>query len=97
MYNASLEVLGGPCRQLGGGHDNELSAKVENILGSRTKVLEKVHNITREEGGALDGRRKDDNIMVLPVDKGRVTVVMGKQSYRDKCQELLNDGKTYQS
>ena len=50
MYNASLEVLGGPCRQLGGGHDNELSAKVENILGRRMKVMEKVHNITREEG-----------------------------------------------
>ena len=27
-----------------------------------------------------------------PVDKGRVTVVIDKQSSLDKCQELLKDG-----
>ena len=57
--------------------------------------MEKVQNITREEREALDGLRKDDKIMVLPADKGRVTVVMDKQSYLDKCQELLKDEKTY--
>ena len=34
--------------------------------------------------------------MVLPVDKGKVTIVMDKQSYLDKYQELLKYGKTYQ-
>ena len=37
------------CRQLGGGDANELRDKVMNILGWGEKVLEKVHNITREE------------------------------------------------
>ena len=83
------------CRQLGGGDANELRSKVVTILGWGEKVLEKVQNITREEREALDGLRKDDNIMVLPADKGRVTVVMDKQSYLDKCQELLRDEKTY--
>ena len=59
---------------------NELRAKVVNILGRGEKIFEKVHNITvtREEREALDGLRKDDKIMVLPADKGRVTVVMDK-------------------
>ena len=83
------------CRQLGGGDANELRAKVVNILGRGETVLEKVHNITREEREALDGLRKDDKIIVLPADKGRVTVVMDKQSYLDKCQGLLKDEKIY--
>ena len=58
--------------------------------------MEKVHNIITEEREALDGLRKDEKIIVLPADKGRVTVVMDKQSYVDKCQELLGDGKPYQ-
>ena len=33
--------------------------------------------------------------MVLPADKGRMTVVMDRQSYLDKCQELLKDEKSY--
>ena len=30
-------------------------------------------------------------------DKGRVTVVMDKQNYLDKCQDLLKDKKTYKN
>ena len=83
------------CRQLGGGDANELRAKVVKILGRGEKVLEKAHGITREEREALDGLRKDKKIMLLPAYKGRVTVVMDKQTYLDKCRELLKDGKTY--
>ena len=34
--------------------------------------------------------------MILPADKGQVTVVMNKKEYNEKCQHLLGDGKTYQ-
>ena len=85
------------CRQLGGGDTNKLRAKVVNILGRGEKVLEKVHNITRERRReALNGVRKDEKIMTLPADKGRGTVVMDKEHYLDKYQERLKDGKTYQ-
>ena len=56
--------------------------------------MEKVHNITREEREALDGLIKNNRIMLLTADKGRVTVVIDKQSYLDKCQELLKNEKT---
>ena len=82
-------------RQLGGGDANELRSKVVNIVGRGEKFLEKDHNITKEEKEALDGLSKDDTIMVLPADKGRVIVVIDKQSYLDKCQELLKYEKTY--
>ena len=55
-----------------------------------------MHNIIREEREALTDLRKDDKIMVFAADKRRVTVVMDKQSYLDKCRELLNDGERYQ-
>ena len=37
----------------------------------------------------------DETITVLPADKGRVTVVMKKEEYREKCRLLLEDSKTY--
>ena len=33
--------------------------------------------------------------MVLPADKGRVTVVMNTEEYYQKCEALLSDSKTY--
>ena len=91
-----VTVTESACRQLGWSDTNELSINVVNILGWGAKVLGKIPNITREERMALDGLRKDDKIIVLRMDKGRVTVVMDKQSYPDKCKNLLKDDKTYQ-
>ena len=54
---------------------------------------------TKEEWNVIDtfvkDENKDENIMVLPADKGRVTVVM-KEKYVEKCNLLLKDEKTYQ-
>ena len=33
--------------------------------------------------------------MILPADKGRVTVVMDKKDYHDKMDTLVNDKQTY--
>ena len=40
--------------------------------------------------------KKDDSIMILPSDKGRVTVVLNKDDYCEKYNELLRDEKTFQ-
>ena len=39
--------------------------------------------------------KKNDLIMTLPVDKGRVTVVMNKVDYNKKRKQPLRDEKTY--
>ena len=33
--------------------------------------------------------------MVLPADKGLLTMVMKKEDYLEKCNNLLKDDKTY--
>ena len=40
--------------------------------------------------------KTDENIVILPADKGRVTVVMDKTDYYDKMDALVNDKQTYQ-
>ena len=34
--------------------------------------------------------------MILPADKGRVTVAMDKTDYHDKIDKLVNDKQTYE-
>ena len=64
------------------------------ILDRKDTVKEQ--NITNEEFEGIDKLKKDETIMILPADKGRVKVVMNKKEYEEKCQQLLEDSKTYQ-
>ena len=53
-------------------------------------------NLTKDERQALKRLKTDENIVILPADKGRVTVVMDKTDYYDKMDALVNDKQTYQ-
>ena len=57
------------------------------------KVLKKVHlprpNISRREREAIDQLRKDKNRVILAVDKGVSMVVMDRDDYNNKAEELL--------
>ena len=75
------------CRSLNNGDANELRSKVVNILNKNEKVKEQ--NVGKDEWDAIDNLRKDDSIIVLPADKGRVTVVMNKKDYLKNCEDLL--------
>ena len=39
--------------------------------------------------------KSDDEVIILPADKGRMTVVMNKSDYIDKANNLLQDSMTY--
>ena len=52
-------------------------------------------NITQEEQIALEGLAKDNDIVIVPADKGRCVVVLDDKNYTEKCQDLLNGDKTY--
>ena len=45
---------------------------------------------------ALKRLKNDDNIVILPADKGRVTLVMDKTDYFDKMDALVSDKQTYE-
>ena len=47
--------------------------------------------MTKDERQALKRLKTDENIVILPADKGRVTVVMDKTDYYDKMDTLVND------
>ena len=49
-------------------------------------------NITREMKQALKGLKEDKNIMILPADKGRASVVLDKNTYDDELKALIEKG-----
>ena len=69
----------------------------------RSRVGSTVHSVsirdtslTTVEKQALKRLKHDKNIVILPADKGRVTVVMDKTDYYDKMDALINDKQTYE-
>ena len=72
----------------------ELLLRVINVkYGYFTSLLFKTMASTFQ---ALKRLRNDDGIVILPADKGRVTVVMNNTDYHDKMDELDNDKQTYE-
>ena len=52
--------------------------------------------MTKDEQQALKRLKNDNNIVILPADKARVTVVMDKTDYFGKMDALVNDKQTYE-
>ncbi len=52
-------------------------------------------NLIREERKTITKLSKDKDIMILPADKARATVVIDKEQHHRKVMELLDDYKTF--
>ena len=52
-------------------------------------------NITRQEREALKSLRENEDILVLPADKGRVTVVVDKREYDAAIVSMISNTTTY--
>ena len=52
-------------------------------------------NLPMKEMRAMKVLMKDQSIMILPDDKGRATVILDAEDYKDKMQQLLSNW-TYQ-
>ena len=86
----------------------ELVAKIETVLaGMPTEEADTIHadlssvicrtqaqkpNCTRNQIAALKSLQQNDNIIILPADKGRATVILNKEDYIRKCNEHLENG-----
>ena len=86
----------------------ELVAKIETVLaGMPTEEANTIHadlssvirrtqapkpNCTRNLIAALKSLQQNDNIIILPADKGRATVILNKEDYIRKCNEHLENG-----
>ncbi|BHF83210.1 hypothetical protein SprV_0802635200 [Sparganum proliferum] len=51
--------------------------------------------IPSAEVKAIRELKRDDEIVIVPADKGRATVVLDKSEYVAKAQQLLNDNQSY--
>jgi len=74
------------------GTSAEIRAEVSQALTRRRKP---VNNLSPSERFAIKSLRNREDIVVLPSDKGRVTVVMDKTCYEEKVSSLLSDRSTY--
>ena len=79
------------CQGLAQGKVDEMRAEIKAVL---KKIQSPRPNITREEQKALKELRKDNTRVVLTADKGMCLVVMDKEEYIKKAEELLNQ-ETY--
>ena len=80
------------CLRLPSGKAEELRGEVKAILKKDNKNKP---NITKEEYQAIKDLRRDKTRMVLTTDKGVSMVVMDKEDYNSKSEELLHT-PTYQ-
>ena len=80
---------------------HELSESTKDNIKSRvTSALQSAslpnRNLTPDEQKALKRLKTDKKIVVLPADKGRVTVIMDKTDYNDKMDALGTGKHTYE-
>ncbi|XP_039303541.1 uncharacterized protein LOC105205165 [Solenopsis invicta] len=71
---------------------NDSRQRAVNIL---RKAKQPSQNISREERLALRNLRQNNNILILPADKGNATVVIDKKVYCNKINVMLSDCSVY--
>ena len=75
------------CLKLNHGEAEELRVKVKKIL-QKTQMPKS--NITKEEFQAIKELKKNDNRMILTADKGVAMMVLNKEDYIKKAEDLLS-------
>nr|VZI40021.1 unnamed protein product [Spirometra erinaceieuropaei] len=68
-----------------------LRHQVSSLLMSHRKT----HSLIRDERKAPRELKADTEIVILPADKGRSTVILDKVDYRHKALMLVNDRESY--
>ena len=80
-------------------------SSVEAVLSRQRELSELTKDNIRsriastiQSASLTDNKRlkSDNDILILPADKRRVTVVMDKTDYHDKMDELVNNKQTYE-
>ena len=82
-YIAAIEKV---CLKLPTGKVEELRGEIKAILKKKTNIKP---NISKEESWATKELRNDNTRMVLTADKGVSMVVMDREDYNNKSEELL--------
>ena len=77
------------------------SKQADRLRSDCVKILKNTPlpkpNISPKEREALRSLSKEDDVTILPADKGRAVVVMNSKDYKDKAKTLLSDTNTYKA
>ena len=68
----------------------------QKLLGSLKQRDPRNQNITKEERKALGELKKSKDLLIMGADKGKCTVVQGKEDCEKKVNEMLSDKNTYE-
>ena len=83
-YISQIERM---CQQLKQGKGEELRGEIKSILKN---IQTPKPNIAKEEAKATQELKNDKERIILTADKGVSTVVMDKEDYIKKSEELLH-------
>nr|VZI28467.1 unnamed protein product [Spirometra erinaceieuropaei] len=77
------------------GATDEVKDLLRHQVSSLLMSHRKTHSLLRDEQKALRELKADTEIVILPADKGRSTVILDKVDCRRKALLLLNDRESY--
>ncbi|BHF81236.1 60S ribosomal protein L13 [Sparganum proliferum] len=69
---------------------------IRNSTVQDLKNRKKFSTLSGDEKKALNSLKTDENIIILPADKGGSTTIMNKTDYTEKMMTLLKDESTYE-
>ncbi|BHF81552.1 hypothetical protein SprV_0802468400 [Sparganum proliferum] len=82
-------------------HEHNLAVRRKDVR-SRNSTVQALKNrnkfstLSGDEKKALNSLKTDENIIILPADKGGSTTIMNKTDYTEKMMTLLKDESTYE-
>ena len=81
-------------------NSDDKRSKIKNLLNDFPNKLKKqmkndIPNLSNEENKALNNLLNDKSIVISKVDKGNAIVILNKQDYINKGNELLNDKNVF--
>jgi len=65
------------------------------MIGALCSAKPPRSNVNKSERQAIDELKKLKDIVILPADKGKATVIVDKEEYMSKLKQMLSDTKTY--
>ena len=75
---------------------SQRAALRNEICGALKSARPPRPNVSKEERQAVPELQKLKDVMILPADKGRATVLMDRSEYESKMNEMLSDTQTYE-
>ena len=79
----------------------DIISKIKNLpkeeddnIRAKVSLRRPRDNQSKKEHKSINQLKKDNDIVILPADKGRSPVILNKTAYIDKRYDQINNGRT---